>query len=135
MRAADTQLPGKVTSTTIRFRPVGLRKLKLAAWEEFRVTRQISTGDSTYVTMVHMPSWFIADELGFATGEPVNLAMTMNGVDAQRRRALVVVNASEVEDRRRERKAEAQVQQQRRETKTKRMKAMQRQARRAAHAA
>ena len=52
--------------------------LKEAAYEEYKVTRQCSTGNGElYVAQAGVPGWFVHTELGFGIGEGPSLRYTL----------------------------------------------------------
>lgn len=58
------------------------RGLKAVAFEEWKTTRQTSTGDGAkYISMTEMEGWFINRELGFGTQEYPSLVHTLTTLD------------------------------------------------------
>lgn len=120
------------SQTTTRFTPVSTRALKDAAWIEYRVTRQISTGNGAmWIAQPFIPGWFVHEELGYATGEPHNLGLTMRGLTAQTRHAHVQLVANEIAEKRKMRATEGAEQKQKRETARERRLSQRRTAKRA----
>jgi len=63
------------------------RALTKAAYDEFRVTRQITTGMGGQAESDgKVPAHFLAQELGYAVGSTVSLCKTLATVDAVNRR-------------------------------------------------
>jgi hypothetical protein len=66
------------------------RELIRLAFEEFKVTRQLNTGNGeAYLAQWGIPDWFVRSELGYGTGEGPSLEVTLRTLDrtnATRRR-------------------------------------------------